>query len=145
MKIWDTAGQERFKTITFNFYRQAQGVIIAFDVTNEKSYQNVQTWIESLDKHAAPGIAKVLVGNKVDLKEKRKITEEEAREFAGDHNMSYFETSAKENINIKETIEYIMDQVYKFKNEQEDSGRISLEPNYAHSKKTTDEKEACTC
>lgn len=71
MKIWDTAGQERFRTITYQFYRQANGMIIAFDLTNEQSFDNVKTWMNSIYKHADPNIAKVLVGNKLDLEDKR--------------------------------------------------------------------------
>ncbi len=48
MKIWDTAGQERFKTITYSFYKQANGVIVTFDITNQLSFANVKTWLESI-------------------------------------------------------------------------------------------------
>ena len=71
VKIWDTAGQERFKTITYSFYKQANGVIITFDITNKLSFTNVKTWLESIYQHADPNITKVLVGNKLDLEEDR--------------------------------------------------------------------------
>ena len=74
VKIWDTAGQERFRTLTLSFYKQAHGVIIAYDVTNEESFQNVLTWIESIRQHAPANVAMILVGNKCDLKEERRIT-----------------------------------------------------------------------
>ncbi len=48
VKIWDTAGQERFRTITYSFYKQAQGVIVTFDVTNRQSFANVKNWLESI-------------------------------------------------------------------------------------------------
>ena len=51
-KIWDTAGQDRFRTLTHSFYRQAQGVIVAFDLTNEESFKNVRMWMESISEHA---------------------------------------------------------------------------------------------
>lgn len=79
VKIWDTAGQERFKTITYSFYKQANGVIVTFDVTNSLSFTNVKTWLESIYQHADPNIVKVLVGNKIDLDDDRKVTTEEAR------------------------------------------------------------------
>jgi small GTP-binding protein len=69
VKIWDTAGQERFKTITYQFYRQANGMIITFDITKQESFDNVKTWMNSIYKHADPSIAKVLVGNKIDLED----------------------------------------------------------------------------
>ena len=81
MKIWDTAGQERFRTITYQFYRQANGMIIAFDLTNQESFEGVKTWINSIYKHSDPSIAKVLVGNKLDL-EDRVISKSEAQKVA---------------------------------------------------------------
>ena len=82
VKIWDTAGQERFKTITYSFYKQANGVIITFDVTNQLSFTNVKTWLESIYQHADPSIVKVLVGNKIDLEDERKVSSEEAMALA---------------------------------------------------------------
>ena len=100
VKIWDTAGQERFRTLTLTFYKQAQGVILAFDVTNITSFKNVKMWIESIYQYAEDGVAKILVGNKIDMVDERKVTEQEAREMAKQHNMNYYEASAMENINI---------------------------------------------
>jgi small GTP-binding protein len=71
VKIWDTAGQERFRTITYSFYKQANGVIVTFDVTNETTFNNVKNWLDSIYQHADPSIVKALVGNKVDLEDQR--------------------------------------------------------------------------
>ena len=76
VKIWDTAGQERFRTLTLSFYKQAQGVVLCFDVTNQKSFDNVRMWFEQIESHADAGIAKILVGNKIDLTDERKISKE---------------------------------------------------------------------
>ena len=76
VKIWDTAGQERFRTLTLSFYKQAQGVVLCFDVTNQKSFDNVRMWFEQIESHADAGIAKILVGNKIDLADERKISKE---------------------------------------------------------------------
>ena len=67
VKVWDTAGQERFRTITTSFYRRANGVIIAFDLTSRSSFEQVESWIDSVSKNAEAGIATILVGNKADL------------------------------------------------------------------------------
>ena len=113
VKIWDTAGQERFKTITYSFYRQAQGVLIAFDVTNRESFENVKNWIDSIDNHAKPNIQKVLIGNKIDLVDERVITTTEAQNLADEHEIPFFETSAKMDKNVSEVIHFIMDKVYE--------------------------------
>ena len=65
-KLWDTAGQERFRTLTYQFYKQADGIIVAFDLTNMASFSNVETWLKSIDKNCDELLPKVLVGNKVD-------------------------------------------------------------------------------
>ena len=107
VKIWDTAGQERFKTITYSFYKQANGVIVAFDLTNQLSFNNVKTWLDSIYLHADPNIVKVLVGNKLDLDDERKVSKEEAQRLADQHKMHYYETSAKLNKNIDELMLHV--------------------------------------
>ena len=69
VKLWDTAGQERFRTLTYQFYKQADGIIIAFDLTNKESFKNVKLWIQSIYKNLGQGdeVQKILVGNKLDL------------------------------------------------------------------------------
>jgi GTPase SAR1 family protein len=73
----------------------------------------VKTWLESIYQHADPSITKVLVGNKIDLEDDRKVTSEEAKALAEQHKMQYFETSAKLNKNIDELMQHLMEQVYK--------------------------------
>lgn len=111
VKIWDTAGQERFRTITYQFYRQAHGVIICFDLTNENSFQNVKVWMTSIYKNADPSIYKILVGNKVDLDE-RVVSEQDAQKLAAEYGLEYYETSAKANINITEMMQNVLAKVY---------------------------------
>ena len=85
VKIWDTAGQERFRTLTHAFYKQANGVVVAFDVTNEDTFKNVRKWMESIYEHADQNICKVMVGNKIDLEDERKISKKEAEDLANQY------------------------------------------------------------
>ena len=104
VKIWDTAGQERYKSLTSAFFRNAQGIILAFDLSNSESFENLKYWIQSLNANLGENspIKKIILGNKVDLK--REIEKETIEKFANDNNIPYFEGSAKENININECI-----------------------------------------
>lgn len=102
VQVWDTAGQERFRTITPAYYRNAMGVLILFDVTNKKSFDNVDYWVRNLDEHGAPGVQKVLVGNKIDLVQKRKVPAADAQALADKYGMMYFETSAKDDTNVEQ-------------------------------------------
>ena len=72
-------------------------MIITFSLVDLESFNNVQVWMNSIYKHKDPSIPKVLVGNKCDLTDERKVTRIEAEKRAEEHNMKYFETSAKEN------------------------------------------------
>jgi GTPase SAR1 family protein len=87
-------------------------MIIAFDLTNAESFENVKTWMNSIYKHSDPSISKVLVGNKIDLDSERVVSTSEGQKIAKEHGMDYFEVSAKENINIQEVMTYIMDKVF---------------------------------
>ena len=73
VKIWDTAGQERFRTLTQSFYKQAQGIIIVFDVTNGESFRNIHGWLESIRTHSAGNVAMILCGNKCDNTSERTV------------------------------------------------------------------------
>jgi GTPase SAR1 family protein len=72
----------------------------------------VKTWLESIYLHADPNIVKVLVGNKIDLEDERKVSTEDAMNLASQHKMMYFETSAKLNKNIDELMQHLMENVY---------------------------------
>ncbi|ESO99395.1 hypothetical protein LOTGIDRAFT_158479 [Lottia gigantea] len=101
LQIWDTAGQERFRTITQSYYRSANGVIIAYDITKRSTFNSVPRWIEDVKRYAGSNIVQLLVGNKRDLESLREVSQEEAKAFAQHHRMiGSEETSAKENTNV---------------------------------------------
>jgi len=91
IKVWDTAGQERFRTLTSQYYRGAQVVIIVFDVTKKQSFDNLRLWIRDAVSNVEAKI--VIIGNKLDKSEKRKVTTQEAMMFVSTYEVSYFETS----------------------------------------------------
>jgi Ras-related protein Rab-1A len=101
--IWDTAGQERFKTITRTFYKGAHVVIICFDLTNRETFENVDYWLEEINKEHLLNPIIVLVGTKTDLSLKRIIIKEEALKKVSELKFKgYFETSAKTYDGIEE-------------------------------------------
>ena len=66
MQIWDTAGHEKFRTITTSYYRGAHAIVIVFDITDRKSFQQVEKWLSEIDKFAKENVLKFIVGNKSD-------------------------------------------------------------------------------
>jgi Ras-related protein Rab-8A len=71
LQIWDTAGQERFRTITSAYYRGAMGIMLVYDVTDERSFNNIRNWIKNVEQNASDGVNMILVGNKTDMADKR--------------------------------------------------------------------------
>ncbi|KAL5535094.1 SEC4 [Sanghuangporus sanghuang] len=101
LQIWDTAGQERFRTITTAYYRGAMGILLVYDVTDQKSFDNIDTWFSNVEQHASEGVDKILVGNKSDWEEKRVVTMEMGIQKARELGIDFIETSAKENKEVE--------------------------------------------
>ena len=93
-------------------YRKSIGGLIVYDITNEKSFISVQRWLEEVKEHTEPEIVIMLVGNKLDLCEKnparRKISFELASDFASKNNMLFMETSAIDDINVRDSFEQLV-------------------------------------
>jgi len=100
LQIWDTAGQERFHTITTSYYRGAMGIMLVYDITNPKSFDNIAKWLRNIDEHASEDVEKMLLGNKCDMADKRMVSKERGEQIAREHGIRFLETSAKANINI---------------------------------------------
>jgi len=102
LQIWDTAGQERFRTITTAYYRGAMGIILVYDITNEKSFENIKTWIRNIEQHANDDVEKMILGNKCDMDDKRVISKEQGEKLAKEYGVKFAETSAKAKIGVEE-------------------------------------------
>jgi len=102
VQVWDTAGQERFRTITHNYYRGAHGIALVYDTTHEGSFLNIKKWIQDVRTYAEDNVNIVLIGNKCDLDSKRAVTQDRGKELAEEFGVSFFETSAKADIQVQE-------------------------------------------
>lgn len=98
----DTAGQERFRTITTAYYRGAMGIMLVYDVTNEKSFENIKNWIRNIEENASAEVEKMLLGNKCELTDKRQVSKERGEQLAVEYGIKFMETSAKSSINVEE-------------------------------------------
>ena len=127
--VWDTAGQERFHSIATSTIKNSQGIALCFDVTNKTSFANLTLWLKDI-RESNNNIPIVLFGNKCDLIEKRVIEDDEAENFAKSNHMEYFETSAKEDINVEEGFKKIIELAY------EKSGGAGLGKNLENDKNT---------
>ena len=110
LQVWDTAGQERFRTITQTYYKGAMGIVLAYDCTDESSFINVKNWVKQIEANASPNVVKILIGNKCDRADK-KVDPTRGKALADENRMAFFETSAKNNINVKETFYYAAKEI----------------------------------
>ena len=118
LQIWDTAGQERFRSITKSFFRNTNGIIFVYDITSRKSFKNVKDWIKDSELHDI-GFEKILVGNKIDLNDKREVSLDELKEYGIKKKIDVIEASAKNKINVDETFQKIVDLILNNKKEEE--------------------------
>jgi small GTP-binding protein len=118
LTIWDTAGQERFRSITRNYYKNADGVFLIYDVNDSENYDNITKWVNDIKENNTAVDNKItiyLLGNKIDLNQ-RKIDYVRAEEMAKNLGVKYFEISCKLNININEVVNRMVLDVYQKSN-----------------------------
>ena len=114
VKLWDTAGQERYKSLTQSYFKNAEGVIVAYDITNTESFDNLKFWINSIKANMENKnifIPVIIIGNKTDMEESREILTEDAEKFAEENKYKYFETSAKTGEGIDKAIRDLINQI----------------------------------
>lgn len=102
LQVWDTAGQERFRSVTHSYYHNADGVIITYDITNRKSFENLQQhWLDDVHRFTSKKVLMYIVGNKNDLLHKREVDFRSAEKIAENEDCTAMETSAKEADNVE--------------------------------------------
>uniref|UniRef100_G3NHD2 small monomeric GTPase n=1 Tax=Gasterosteus aculeatus TaxID=69293 RepID=G3NHD2_GASAC len=128
----DTAGQERYRTITTAYYRGAMGFILMYDITNEESFNAVQDWATQIKTYSWDNAQVIMVGNKCDMDEERIVPPEKGKHLADQLGFEYFEASAKENINVRQVFERLVDIICVKMSE-----RVDVEVPAASGAKTT--------
>ena len=114
VQLWDTAGEERFRTIAKSYYKGAHGIVLIYDVTNRKTYDNIRKWMNQIKDDSSSNISIILVANKIDCEnEFRQVTKEEGEVLAKNNNLPIFEASAKDNINVEESFKYLIEEINK--------------------------------
>ena len=114
--MWDTAGQERFKTLTKSYYNGAHGIAIVYDVTNQSSFDSVSAWIQEITKFTSESCLKILIANKNDMTNLRIISENDGKSLASEFSVTYFETSAKNEIGVNEAFGFMANKIWCFMN-----------------------------
>ncbi|KPP65980.1 ras-related protein Rab-3D-like [Scleropages formosus] len=124
LQIWDTAGQERYRTITTAYYRGAMGFLLMYDITNLDSFSAVRDWATQIKTYSWDNAQVILVGNKCDLEDDRLVPTEDSQRLANELGFEFFEASAKDNINVKQAFEQLVDLIFDKMNEGLEGGDI---------------------
>ena len=102
LQIWDTCGQEAYRSLINSFYRNSSFAILVYSIDNKDSFENLEAWLNDIKTQSNPDIKIILIGNKVDLEDKREVTKEMGEQFCADHDLCFFmETSAKTGFNAQ--------------------------------------------
>ncbi|XP_030049560.1 ras and EF-hand domain-containing protein [Microcaecilia unicolor] len=148
LQLWDTAGQERFRSIAKSYFRRADGVLLLYDVSCEKSFLNVREWIDTIEDATHENIPIMMVGNKADLRlvasdqGQKCVPVSYGEKLAMTYNALFCETSAKEGSNIVEAVLHLAREVRKRSDTEDDRGSVT---NLAgtSSKKSSQMKSCC--
>ena len=117
IQIWDTAGEEAYRSITRSYYKSAACVFIVYDISDKKSFIDVDLWLKDCREICFKNVLIYLIGNKSDLEDKREIPFEQGQQFAEENNLTFYETSALNGNNIEEIfVQSATDLVTKLEN-----------------------------
>ncbi|XP_030646421.1 ras and EF-hand domain-containing protein homolog [Chanos chanos] len=136
LQMWDTAGQERYRSITKQFFRKADGVVVMYDITAEQSFTAVRQWLASVQEGAGEDIPIMLLGNKTDLEGQREIQMSMGEKLAKDSQLIFYECSAFSGHNVTESMVHLA-RILKEQEDREKEKTISLVDN------STKKKSCC--
>ena len=100
-----------YTDVPTNYFKGTDGIIITYDISNKESFEIIKKMIEDIEIKTSPNVLKILVGNKCDKNSKREVSKEEGKQLADEFNMNFFETSAKDDINVKEAFENLIKEI----------------------------------
>ncbi|XP_018610374.1 ras and EF-hand domain-containing protein-like isoform X1 [Scleropages formosus] len=124
-QLWDTAGQERFRSITKQFFRKADGVVVMYDITAEQSFKAVRQWLSSVQEGAGEDIPVLLLGNKTDRENKREVQRRLGEILAKDCQLEFYECSAFSGYNVTESMVHLA-RILKEQEDQEKEKTVQL-------------------
>lgn len=100
LRIFDTMGDEKYRAVTRQYYNDSAGILLVFDITSEKSFLSLESWLKDIADYAPKDCVVFIVGNKSDLNSERKVSHDDAENFAENKNLYFLEVSAKKGVNI---------------------------------------------
>ena len=148
LQIWDTCGQELYRSLITNFYRNTSFAVIVYAINSENSFNDIDMWLKELRTNSNPDVKIILIGNKMDLEKERKISKEQGELYAKNNNLiKFYETSAKNGINVQSTfveIAYILYKDYKqYMDDENSNGSAVIKGNIKKIDNRRRKKSSC--
>ena len=138
----DTAGQEKFRAISVNYLKGTNGVILVYDITNKETFDLIRSWIKDINENNKSNVGKVLLGNKLDLEDKRDVLAEDAEELANELKCKHFEVSAKTGKNVNEALDEVARLSFQYYQDSDKRDSIRLN-SCSNILKEEDKKKKC--
>ncbi|XP_071942106.1 ras-related protein Rab-8A-like isoform X1 [Antedon mediterranea] len=135
LQIWDIPGSERIMCLMPSYYRGSKGIIVVYDITNIKSFENSRVWLDNVKEKASEDVELMLLGNKCDEEDKQ-VSEEDGQQLAAEYGMKFMETSAKEAINVEKAFITLAEDVF---------AKMSMELQEASPEKSTEKTRKSGC
>ena len=142
LMIYDTAGHERFRTLSKNQISSTKGILIVYDVTEKESFDALNFWMKSFKENANKNAICLIIGNKIDLENKRVIGYDEGKKFAEKYGVKFIETSAKSAVGVNEAFYSVAKEIFDNEINVND---IIIEGNNKKRKNKDSEKKSCIC
>ena len=140
LQIWDTAGQERFRNIAKSYFHTSDGFLLVYDISCKDSFEKLNFWYEQIKLNAPENTKCVVAGNKCDLEEKRQVNKNEGENFAKTYNIDFYETSAKDGINVDEVFQTLANEIMK---DIKKNGSKNKRSSQVLKKNTKSKKKSC--
>ena len=125
--FFDTAGEEKYHSISVSHFKNADAVILMYDITNKKTYNEISQWIKDIREYKGEGFPMILIGNKCDLEDERAVTFDQGKELANNYGLEFMETSNKDGTNIEEAGISIINKAIKIKEIKEKEAALKNE------------------
>jgi len=118
---YDTAGEERYRSLSLNSIKNADGIILLYDITNIGSFESIQNWMSGINELKGKNFPAILIGNKCDLNEDRVISYSKGKELAQSLGINFYETSSKDNINIEESNLDVINKIIEYRDKKKNN------------------------
>ena len=125
--FYDTTGEERFRSIAVNTVKNAHGIVLMYDITKKKTFEDISLWMKGIKEIKPDNFPIILIGNKCDLKEEREVKTTDGENLANEYNIGFYETSNKDGINIEESCLNLINRVIAYNKNLKKSNEVRQE------------------